>query len=136
MAKREGDFMPDSEKITINMNAVDLGKVDLLVQEGVYSNRTDFIRTAIRSQLEKHTFEVQQTVTRYSYVVGVLIYNHRDLEERRAKGIKLNISVIGILTLDDDISPELASEVIETIKVRGVFNVSAAVKAALADRMK
>lgn len=128
--------MPDSEKITINMNAVDLGKVDLLVQEGVYSNRTDFIRTAIRSQLEKHTFEVQQTVTRYSYVVGVLLYNHRDLEERRAKGIKLNISVIGILTLDDDISPELASEVIETIKVRGVFNVSAAVKAALADRMK
>lgn len=128
--------MPDSEKISINMNAVDLGKVDLLVQEGVYSNRTDFIRTAIRSQLEKHSFEVQQTVTRHSYVVGVLIYNHKDLEERRAKGIKLSISVVGILTLDDDISPELASEVIESIKVRGVFNVSADVKAALADRMK
>ena len=128
--------MPDSEKITINMNAVDLGKVDLLVQEGVYSNRTDFIRTAIRSQLEKHTFEVQQTVTRHSYVVGVLIYNHKDLEERRAKGIKLTISVVGILTLDDDISPELASDVIESIKVRGVFNASPAVKAALGDRMK
>ena len=128
--------MPDSEKITINMNAVDLGKVDLLVQEGVYANRTDFIRTAIRSQLEKHSFEVQQTVTRHSYVIGVLLYNRKDLEERRAKGIKLSISVVGILTLDDDISPELASEVIETIKVRGVFNVSAAVKAALADRMK
>lgn len=128
--------MPDSEKITINMNAVDLGKVDLLVQEGVYANRTDFIRTAIRSQLEKHSFEVQQTVTRHSYVIGVLLYNHKDLEERRAKGIKLSISVVGILTLDDDISPELAAEVIESVQVRGVFNASQAVKAALADRMK
>lgn len=128
--------MPDSEKITINMNAVDLGKVDLLVQEGVYANRTDFIRTAIRSQLEKHSFEVQQTVTRHSYVIGVLLYNHKDLEERRAKGIKLSISVVGILTLDDGISPELAAEVIESVQVRGVFNASQAVKAALADRMK
>lgn len=128
--------MPDSEKITINMNAVDLGKVDLLVQEGVYANRTDFIRTAIRSQLEKHSFEVQQTITRHSYVIGVLLYNHKDLEERRAKSIKLSISVVGILTLDDDISPELAAEVIESVQVRGVFNASQAVKAALADRMK
>jgi len=128
--------MPDSEKITINMNAVDLGKVDLLVQEGVYANRTDFIRTAIRSQLEKHTFEVQQTVTRHSYVIGVLAYNHKDLEERRAKGIKLTISVVGLLNLDSDISPELAAEVIESVQVRGVFNASEAVKAALADRMK
>jgi Arc/MetJ-type ribon-helix-helix transcriptional regulator len=132
----KGANMPDSEKITINMNAVDLGKVDLLVQEGVYANRTDFIRTAIRSQLERHTFEVQQTVTRHSYVIGVLSYNRKDLEERRAKGIKLTISVVGLLNLDSDIPPELAAEVIETVQVRGVFNASEAVKAALADRMK
>jgi Arc/MetJ-type ribon-helix-helix transcriptional regulator len=128
--------MPDSEKITINMNAVDLGKVDLLVQEGVYSNRTDFIRTAIRAQLEKHTFEVQQSVTRQSFVIGVLFYDRKDLEKRHEKGEKLAVAVVGILNLDPDISPELAAEVIEMVKVRGVFNASEAVKAALADRMK
>ena len=81
--------MPDSEKITINMNAVDLGKVDLLVQEGVYSNRSDFIRTAIRSLLDKHGLEIQQAVTRHSYGIGVLTVNHVDLERLRAKGEKL-----------------------------------------------
>lgn len=135
MVKQEME-MPDSEKITINMNPVDLGKIDLLVQEGVYSNRTDFIRTAIRSQLEKHTFEVQQTVTRHSYVIGVLAYDRKDLEARRAQGVKLTITVVGMLNLDNDIPPELAAEVIETVQVRGVFSASEAVKAALADRMK
>lgn len=135
MVKQEME-MPDSEKITLNMNAVDLGKIDLLVQEGVYSNRTDFIRTAIRSQLEKHTFEVQQTVTRHSYVIGVLAYDRKDLEARRAQGVKLTITVVGMLNLANDIPSELAAEVIETVQVRGVFNASEAVKAALADRMK
>jgi Arc/MetJ-type ribon-helix-helix transcriptional regulator len=128
--------MPDSEKVTINMNVVDLGKVDLLVQEGIYANRTDFIRTAIRSQLEKHNFEIQQTVTRKSFVIGALLYNHVDLEKRRAKNEKLNLKVIGVLTLDKDIPVELAREVIESIDVRGVFNASPALKEALADRTK
>ncbi len=129
-------LMPDSEKITINMNAVDLGKVDLLVQEGVYANRTDFIRTAIRSQLEKHTLEVQQTVHRHAFVIGVLAYNRQTLEKRRAAGTRMSIMVVGVLNLADDITPELAAEVIETVKVRGVFNASPEVKAALADRMQ
>jgi Arc/MetJ-type ribon-helix-helix transcriptional regulator len=128
--------VPDSEKITINMNAVDLGKVDLLVQEGLYSNRTDFIRTAIRNLLDKHTLEIQQTVARHSYVIGVLLYNHVDLERFRAKQEKLSIKVIGVLALDDDIPADLAAEVIESVQVRGVFNASEAVKAALAGRMR
>ena len=128
--------MSDTEKITINMSAVDLGKVDLLVNEGLYSNRTDFIRTAIRSQLEKHTFEIQQSVTRHSFVIGVMSYNRADLEKRKQKGKKLSLSVIGMLQLHDDIPADLALEVIEEIKVRGMFNASDAVKAALTDRMK
>ena len=135
------NFEPDKKdtsnaKITINMNAVDLGKIDLLVQEGVYSNRTDFIRTAIRSQLEKHTFEIQQTVTRHSYVIGFLVYDKADFEKRKLKGERIAPSVVGLLHLSDDISPELAREVVEFIRVRGVFNASEAVKAALADRTK
>lgn len=128
--------MSDTEKITINMSAVDLGKVDLLVSEGLYSNRTDFIRTGIRSQLEKHTFEIQQSVTRHSSVIGVLSYSKADLEKRKQKGKKLSLSVIGVLHLHEDIPADLALEVIEEIKVRGMFNASEAVKIALADRMK
>ncbi len=128
--------MSETEKITINMSAVDLGKVDLLVNEGLYSNRTDFIRTAIRSQLEKHTFEIQQTVTRQSFVIGVMSYGQADLEKRKQKGKKLSLSVIGLLHLHDDISPELARDVIDEVKVRGMFKASEEVKAALADRIK
>lgn len=128
--------MSETEKITINMSAVDLGKVDLLVNEGLYSNRTDFIRTAIRSQLEKHTFEIQQSVTRHSSVIGVVTLNRADLEKKKQKGKKLSLSVIGLLHLQDDISAELALDVIEEIKVRGMFQASPEVKAALAERMK
>ena len=128
--------MADTEKITINMSAVDLGKVDLLVQEGLYSNRTDFIRTAIRSQLEKHNIEIQQSVTRNSYVIGVLVYDSSDLEKRKQKGEKIKMTIVGLLHLANDISPELAREVIESIQVRGIFQASDQVKAALADRIK
>jgi Arc/MetJ-type ribon-helix-helix transcriptional regulator len=128
--------MPDSEKITINMSAVDLGKVDLLVQEGVYSNRTDFIRTAIRSQIEKHNFEVQQSVVRHSYGVGAFAYTRGELEAVRAKGQKLKISVVGLLNLSDDVSVELAQAAIESIQVRGVFHARDELKQAMADRTR
>lgn len=128
--------MSDTEKITINMSAVDLGKIDLLVQEGLYSNRTDFIRTGIRNLLDKHSLEIQQSVTRNSYVVGALSYDRAELEKWKEKGEKRKITILGLLHLHDDISAELASEVIESIKVLGIFIVSDQVKAALADRMK
>ena len=127
--------MSETEKITINMSAVDLGKVDLLVQEGLYSNRTDFIRMAIRSQLEKHTFEIQQSVTRHSFAIGVISYDRSDLEKSRLKGERLNIAIIGLLHLQDNITPDLAAEVIESLRLRGVMMASDQVRAALADRM-
>ena len=130
------DEMPDTEKITINMSAVDLGKIDLLVQEGLYSNRTDFIRSAIRSQLDKHTLEIQQSIARHSYTIGVLSYDRSDLEKRKRKGEKLVITILGLLHLHDDISADLAAEVIESVKILGIFIASDEVKAALADRMK
>lgn len=128
--------MAETEKITINMSAVDLGKIDLMVQEGSYSNRTDFIRTAVRSQLEKHNFEIQQSITRNSYVIGVLTYDRGDLEQKKAKGEKVIIKVLGLLHLASDISPNLARDVIESIQVRGMFQASDKVKTALADRIK
>jgi len=128
--------MPDTEKITINMSAVDLGKIDLLVQEGLYSNRTDFTRTAIRNLLDKHNLEIQQSVARHSYLIGALAYDKSDFEKRKSKGEKIKLTVVGVLHLASDISPELARQVVESIQVRGIFHASEAVKAALADRMK
>jgi Arc/MetJ-type ribon-helix-helix transcriptional regulator len=127
--------MPESEKITINMNTVDLGKVDLLVQEGVYANRTDFIRTAIRNLLDKNSFEIQQSVIRYSYIIGVVSYDRLALERIRAKNEKLKIKVIGMLVLSKDVPEELAAEVIESIQLRGTFSASEAIKTVLASRM-
>lgn len=128
--------MSDTEKITINMSAVDLGKVDLLVQEGLYSNRTDFIRTAIRNTLDKHNQEIQQSVTRNSYAVGALSYDRAELEKWRDMGEKRKITILGLLHLHDDISAELATEAIESIKLLGIFIATDTVKTALADRMK
>ena len=127
--------MPDTEKITINISAVDLGKIDLLVQESLYSNRTDFIRTAIRNQFDQHNFEIQQSVTRNSFAIGLLSYSKTDLEKYNAKDQKISIHVIGVLHLADDITPELALKVVETVKVRGIFQASEKVKTALSDKM-
>jgi Arc/MetJ-type ribon-helix-helix transcriptional regulator len=124
----------DSEKITINMGAVDLGKIDLLVEEGFYGNRTDFIRTAIRNQLGKHENETNQTITRRTMTAGVLHFSAKDLETYAAKGDNLSISVVGMLSISHDASPEMARQVIESVTVRGVFRASQAVKDALADR--
>ena len=128
--------MSETEKITINMSIVDLGKIDLLVQEGLYSNRTDFIRTAIRSQLKSHDFELQQSVRRHSFGIGVYHFSRADLEQVKSKGKTLTITTIGLLHLADDISPELAAETIDEIRVRGAFRAPAAVKKALTDRIK
>jgi Arc/MetJ-type ribon-helix-helix transcriptional regulator len=130
----DGRLSVDSEKITINLGVVDLGKVDLLVEEGFYSNRTDFIRTAIRNQLDKHEGDMTATITRKSITVGVTHYGRKELEEYRDNRRKLAISVIGMLTISDDVSPDLAREAIESVKVHGVFRASSAVKDALADR--
>src|SRR5919106_2991225 len=113
--------MSETEKITINLGPVDLGQIDLLVQEGFYSNRTDFIRTAIRNQLGTHAEEVRQTVARKTLVLGLQHYGRRDLEEVRAAGERLRINVLGLATIADDVSPELALDTIESVVVLGAF---------------
>jgi len=128
--------MSETEKITINMGAVDLGKIDLLVQEGSYTNRTDFIRTAIRNQIDKHNFEIQQSVSRNSFVVGALIYDRNDLEKFRSKGEKINLKIIGLLHLNNNIDANLAMQVIESLQVRGIFQASEEVKKSLIDKIR
>ena len=108
----------NTEKITINMGAVDLGKIDLLVREGSYTNRTDFIRSAIRAQLDKHHVEVQQSILRNSLVVGVLLFNRRLLERIRDKGERMRITAVGLVRFSDDVTPELAKEAVESLADR------------------
>ena len=126
----------DSEKITINLGYVDLGHSDLLVQEGFYSNRTDFIRTAIRNQIERHADVVRQAVTRKSVDLGLRHFSREDLEAVLDAGRLLDIRVLGLATIAPDVTPELARAAIASLTVLGALHASTAVKAALADRIK
>jgi Arc/MetJ-type ribon-helix-helix transcriptional regulator len=126
----------DTEKITINLGVVDLGQIDLLVQEGFYSNRTDFIRTAIRNQVTAHTEVLRQTVARRTLVLGLQDYSRADLEAARDAGQRLRIQALGLVRIAADVPPQLAADTIESIVVLGVLQASAEVKAALAGRIQ
>jgi Arc/MetJ-type ribon-helix-helix transcriptional regulator len=126
----------DTEKITINLGPVDLGQIDLLIQEGFYSNRSDLIRTAIRNQLALHAPVVHETVTRRALVLGLQHYSREDLEAVRATHERLNIQVLGLVSIAADVSAELALATIESVAVLGAFHASPAVKAALAHRTR
>ena len=124
----------DTEKITINLGPVDLGQIDLLVQEGFYSNRTDLIRTAIRNQLNTHADVVRQTVARKQMVLGMQHFSRGDLQGLADAGQSLHIQVLGLASIALDVTPDLARQTIASITVLGALHASAAVKAALADR--
>jgi Arc/MetJ-type ribon-helix-helix transcriptional regulator len=139
MSNNVREFRPkptDTEKITINLGFVDLGHVDLMVQEGFYSNRTDFIRTAIRNQLERHADVVKQSTARKSLDLGLRNYSREDLETVRRAGEMLHINVLGLATIAEDVTPELARATIASVSVLGALHASSAVKAALADRTR
>ena len=127
--------LPDSDKVTVNVGLVDLAQVDLLVGEGFYSNRTDFVRTAIRNQLQVHAEAIRQTVVRKRFVLGMHRYSRAELEQVRADGQRLDIHVLGLAVIEDDVSPELASDAIASVQVLGAFIAAPAVKQALADRI-
>jgi Arc/MetJ-type ribon-helix-helix transcriptional regulator len=123
-----------TEKITINIGLVDLGQIDLLVNEGFYANRTDFIRTAIRRQLETRSGAVDQTVTRRTLTLGTQHYSRQDLEKLRTAGQTVELRVLGLATIDEDVSPELALATITSVEVLGAFRAPRAVREALAPR--
>ena len=123
-----------SEKVTINIGLVDLGQIDLLVDEGFYANRTDFIRTAIRRQLETRSDSVNKTVVRRALTLGTQHYGRRELEELRVAGRMIDLRVLGLATIADDVSPDLALATIASVEVLGAFRAPRAVKAALATR--
>ena len=125
----------DTEKLTINLGVVDLGQIDLLVQEGFYSNRTDLIRTAIRNQLTVHADHVERTVARRTLLLGLQHFSRADLERALAAGQMLHIQVVGLARIAQDVTPELARATIESVVVLGAFHASPAVRRALADRI-
>ena len=127
---------PESEKLTINMGFVDLGGIDLLVKEGFYSNRSDFIRTAVRNQLQQHGETIKQSVLRQQIDLGLRRYDAADLEALRAAGQRLELQVLGLLVIAPDVTPELARATIAAVRVLGAFQASAEVKTALRDRIR
>jgi Arc/MetJ-type ribon-helix-helix transcriptional regulator len=125
----------ETEKMTVNVGVVDLGQVDLLVQEGFYSNRSDLVRTALRNQLALHADMVRQTVARRTLTVGLQHFSRADLEAVAAAGRRLRVQVVGLARIADDVTPELARATIESVTVLGAFQASPAVRRALFDRM-
>jgi Arc/MetJ-type ribon-helix-helix transcriptional regulator len=125
----------DSEKVTINLGFVDLGHIDLMVRDGFYSNRTDFIRTAIRNQLDRHADVVRQSVARNTLDLGLRHYSRADLEAARAAGEHIAINVLGLASIASDVTPELALEVITSVTVLGALRASLEVRQALAGRI-
>lgn len=125
---------PDSEKLTLNLGFVDLGQIDLMVRDGFYANRADFIRTAIRNQLDRQGDSVRQSVARRQLSLGLSHFTKRDLEAARDAGTPLHIQVLGLATIAGDVTPDLARAAIASVQVLGAFQASPAVKAALADR--
>ena len=125
---------PDSEKLTINLGFVDLGSIDLLVRDGFYSNRSDFIRTAIRNQLATHADTAKKAASRLTLELGLRTFARKDLEAVQEAGEKLRIRVLGLAIIADDVTPDLAQATIESITVLGARHAAAEVKTALADR--
>ena len=133
---RLSDKRPESEKVTINLGYVDLGHIDLLVREGYYSNRTDFIRTAIRNQLSTQADAVKQSVGRHNLEVGLRRYSKSELQQMRKAGEKLRVQVLGLCIVDEDVSEELALAVIESITVLGALQIRPALRTALSQRIR
>jgi Arc/MetJ-type ribon-helix-helix transcriptional regulator len=127
---------PDSEKLTLNLGFVDLGSIDLLVRDGFYSNRSDFIRTAIRNQRASHADVAKQAASRLTLELGLRTFTRQDLEAVESAGERLIIRVLGLAVIADDVTPDLARATIESITVLGALHASSAVKAALADRLR
>jgi len=126
----------ESEKITINLGFVDLGHVDLLVAEGFYSNRTDFIRTAIRNQLERHADATRKSVSRKGLDLGLRHYSRRDLEDAVAAGEPVHINLLGLASIATDVTPDLARAAIASVTVLGALHTTSEVRKALADRTR
>ncbi|WP_050525723.1 CopG family transcriptional regulator [Pseudorhodobacter aquimaris] len=134
--KQLREKQPENEKITINLGFVDLGRIDLLVQEGFYSNRSDFIRTAIRNQLDSHVDTVRTTLERHTMELGLRDYSKADLEALRDAGEVLHVKVVGLARIASDVTPNLALQTIGSITVLGALQASADIRKALADRIK
>ncbi len=135
-ANRSAVASSADDKVSVNVGCIDLGQIDLLVQEGFYANRTDLIRTAIRNQLAKHEAVLQRTVERKMLALGIHHLTVADLDAAKAAGQRLQIRVLGLATIASDVTPQLALETIESITVLGVLNASPGVRAALASRLR
>lgn len=130
------DKVAETEKITLNLGFVDLGRIDLLVKEGFYSNRTDLIRTAIRNQLGQHATDTMRSVERHSLEIGLHDFTRDKLEAAQAAGEQLHVRVLGLARFGHDVTPDLVRATIASLTVLGSVQASAEIKAVLADRME
>jgi Arc/MetJ-type ribon-helix-helix transcriptional regulator len=122
------------QQLNVTMDAEEIHQVDLMVEQGLYASRKDFLQLAARNLLREHGVEVPRPMTGELKVAGIAVHNRKSLEKLRAAGRQLELNVTGIFRLADDVTPELACAVIKSLTLRGTFEASAEVKATLKDR--
>ena len=106
--------VPESEKLTINLGAVDLGSIDLLVAEGFFSNRSDLIRTAVRNLLAAHRDIVNGALVRQERTLGLRRVTRAELEALRQAGERIRIGVVGLVVIEPDVPADLIRGIVGT----------------------
>jgi Arc/MetJ-type ribon-helix-helix transcriptional regulator len=124
-----------TEKITININTIDLGHIDLLVNEGYYATRTEFIKTAVKKQLDRHEEDTKKLIEQkakhgdYELSIGVGGFTKSELERIiQKKEAKIKMIFIGLFITPKDVTLELLEQAVESIKVYGVCRCSQEIK--------
>ena len=125
----------ETEKITINLGAVDLGSIDLLVGEGFFSNRSDLIRTAVRNLLAAHRDIINGAVLRQDRTLGLRRITRAELEGLQQAGKRIRIGVVGLVVVDNDVPAALVEQTIAELSVLGSLQASPEVRRALAGRI-
>ena len=117
-----------SEKVSVNINTSTLSSIDLLVDNGYYSNRSDFINQALREGLQKHQNTIDRIIEKKTeqsgespnhWFIGVYGLEKQDVEQAKNRGVEMEIKGYGVLVIDEDIDEEVLFATVRTIKVKG-----------------
>ena len=117
-----------SEKVSVNINTSTLSSIDLLIDHGYYSNRSDFINQALREGIQKHQKTLDRIIDAKTeangespnqWFIGVYGLEKREIDAAKSRGITMEIKGYGVLVIDAENDEEDLYPVIRSIKVKG-----------------
>ena len=122
----------NSEKVSVNMNVGTLSQIDVLVDLGYYSNRSDFINQAVRQAIDQKQSIIENETSKQresngDWFTGVCVITKDQLLIAKEKGKKLKIRGYGVVVIDNKLD-DLALEVIDSIDIKGKILASQKIK--------